>query len=83
LNSTSPVFVFLITLLAAGRGLMPAGRAAGVALGLVGVILVIGFESARRGSGATSSRSSPSCWRPCCMPAPRSTAGGSRTLRPA
>jgi drug/metabolite transporter (DMT)-like permease len=42
LNSTSPVFVLLATLTLSGRGAVGAHRAWGAALGLLGVVLIVG-----------------------------------------
>ena len=42
LNSTSPVFVLLATLALSGRGAVGPRRAAGAALGLFGVVLIVG-----------------------------------------
>ncbi|MFA6967490.1 DMT family transporter [Bosea sp. (in: a-proteobacteria)] len=45
LNSTSPIFVVLLTCLSAGRERLPRLRLAGIAAGLAGTLLIVGVQA--------------------------------------
>jgi len=81
LNSTSPIFVFLITFLWTRHEPVSAMRLVGALTGLGGVVLIIGVD-VLEGLGTQVAGSSPSSAAPFSMRAPRSTASASPISRP-
>ncbi len=77
LNSTTPIFAFLMTVLITRHEPVTVRKLFGVVAGLAGICLVIGVQ-ALSGLGRGWYLSSQSCWQRCVMPAPRSSAGISR-----